>query len=229
MEEFNIMEFLKYYLNKLALVLVFVLIGLVGSYIYTFYMQVPVYRSQTSLVLTNNDSSNTTITQNDININKNLVSTYREIIKSRRILDDVIDNLDLEISYKELSGQVEVSSVNDTELILISVYNEDKVLAKAIADDIASVFKKEITDIYNIENVSIIDKALVSDDPYNVSVLKQFVIGAGLGLVLSSVIIVVLFYMDDTVKSEEDIERKLELSVLGAVPKYNKKKKKGDK
>lgn len=227
MEEFNIMEFLKYYLNKLAFVLIFILIGLVVSYFYTFYMQVPVYRSQTSLVLTNNDSSNTTITQNDININKNLVSTYREIIKSRRILDEVIDNLDLEIGYKELSSQVEVSSVNDTELILISVYNEDNVLAKAVADDIASVFKKEITDIYNIENVSIIDKALVSEDPYNVSVLKQFVIGAGVGFILSSIIIVVLFYMDDTVKTEEDIEKKLELSVLGAVPKY--KRKKGDK
>lgn len=227
MEEFNILEFLKYYWSKILFVLFFILIGFVGSYVYTFYMQVPVYRSQTSLVLTN-DNSNNTITQSDITLNKNLVSTYRQIIKSRRILDTVIENMDLYISYEELSSQIAVSSVDDTELILISVYDEDKTQAKKIADEIADVFKDEITDIYNIENVSIIDKALVSEDPYNVNVLKQFVLGGGAGFLISSIIITILFYMDDTVKTEEDIEKKLGLSVLGAVPKYRKRNK-GDK
>ena len=230
MEDFNILEFLKYYWSKFIIVLVFIIIGLVGSYIYTFHMQVPVYRSQTSLVLTKNDNSATTITQNDINLNKNLVSTYREIVKSRRILDEVIENLDLEITYSELNSQVEVNSVNDTELILISVYNEDNRLARKIANEIASVFKDEITEIYNIENVSIIDRALISNEPYNVNVLKQFVLGIGSGILLGSGLIVGLFYLDDSVKTEEDIENKLGLSVLGRVPKYkNKKNKKGGK
>ena len=230
MEDFNILEFLKYYWSKFIIVLVFIIIGLVGSYIYTCHMQVPVYRSQTSLVLTKNDNSATTITQNDINLNKNLVSTYREIVKSRRILDEVIENLDLEITYSELNSQVEVNSVNDTELILISVYNEDNRLARKIANEIASVFKDEITEIYNIENVSIIDRALISNEPYNVNVLKQFVLGIGSGILLGSGLIVGLFYLDDSVKTEEDIENKLGLSVLGRVPKYkNKKNKKGGK
>lgn len=224
MEEFNILEFLKYYWSKLIFVLLFVIVGLVGSYIYTFHMQVPIYRSQTSLVLTKTDNGNTTITQNDISLNKNLVSTYREIVKSRRILSEVIDNLELEISYADLTEQVEVSSVNDTELIVISVYNEDNTLARQIANEIARVFKTEITEIYNIENVSIIDKALVSKEPYNVNVLKQIVLGIGAGFLLGSCLIVVLFYMDDTVKTEEDIENKLGLSVLGRVPKYKNKK-----
>ena len=224
MEEFNILEFLKYYWSKLIFVLLFVIVGLVGSYIYTFHMQVPIYRSQTSLVLTKTDNGNTTITQNDISLNKNLVSTYREIVKSRRILSEVIDNLELEISYADLTEQVEVSSVNDTELIVISVYNEDNTLARQIANEIARVFKTEITEIYNIENVSIIDKALVSKEPYNVNVLKQIILGIGAGFLLGSCLIVVLFYMDDTVKTEEDIENKLGLSVLGRVPKYKNKK-----
>lgn len=227
MEEFNILEFLKYYLSKIIFVLLFILIGFVGSYVYTYYIQVPIYRSQTSLVLTKTNNGSTTITQNDITLNKNLVSTYREIIQSRRILDRVIKNLDLDIEYKELSKNVSVDSVNDTELILISVYNEDNNLAKQIADEIANVFKTEIIKIYNIENVSIIDKALVSKAPYNVNVIKQFVFGSGIGFVLGSLIILIKFYMDDTVKGEEDIEKKLGLSVLGRVPKY--KNKKGDK
>ena len=227
MEEFNILEFLKYYWSKIVVVLFFILVGFIGSYFYTFYMQVPVYRSQTSLVLAKTDNGNSTITQSDITLNKNLVSTYRQIIKSRRILDIVIENMDLDLSYGKLNSQVAVSSVDDTELILISVYDEDKTQAKKIADEIALVFKDEITKIYNIENVSIIDKALVSEKPYNVNVIKQFVLGGGLGFLISSIIITILFYMDDTVKTEEDIEKKLGLSVLGSVPKYRKRKKGG--
>lgn len=228
MEEFNVLEFLKYYFSKIIFILIFTFVGLVGGIFYTTLIQVPVYRSQTSLVLTKNDSS--TITQNDINLNKNLVSTYREIVKSRRILNMVIDNLDLDLTYEELKEQVQVSSVNDTELIVISVYNKDNTLAKQIADEIAKTFKTEIVEIYNIENVSIIDKALVSDAPSNVHKLKQYIIGAGSGFLLCSLIIVIRFYMDDTVKTEEDIENKLELPVLGMVPKYKtKKNKKGDK
>lgn len=226
MEEFNVVEFLKYYMGKFIFIILFIVMGLVGSYVYTYYIQVPIYRSQTSLVLTKTNGS-TTITQNDINLNKNLVSTYREIIQSRRILDKVIKNLDLDVDYKELAQNVSVDSVNDTELIVISVYNEDNKLAKKIADEIANVFKTEITTIYNIENVSIIDKALVSNTSYNVNVVKQFILGAGIGFVLSSLILLIRFYLDDTVKSEEDIEKKLGLSVLGRVPKY--KNKKGDK
>lgn len=224
MEEFNIFEFLKYYWSKILFVIIFVIIGLVGSYIYTFNTQVPIYESKTSLLLTKSSDSTTTITQNDVSLNKNLVSTYRQIIKSRRILDEVIKNMYLELSYEELSKQVEVSSVNDTELIVISVYNEDNNLAKYIADEIANVFKKEIVEIYNIENVSIIDSAIISDIPYNVHILKQFLIGGALGFVLSSAIILFFFYLDDTIKTEEDIERKIGLAVLGSVPKYIKKK-----
>ena len=228
MEEFNVLEFLKYYFSKIIFILIFTFVGLVGGIVYTTLIQVPVYRSQTSLVLTKNDSS--TITQNDINLNKNLVSTYREIVKSRRILNTVIDNLDLDLTYEELKEQVQVSSVNDTELIVISVYNKDNTLAKQIADEIAKTFKTEIVEIYNIENVSIIDKALVSDTPSNVHKLKQYIVGAGSGFLLCSLIIVIKFYMDDTVKTEEDIENKLKLPVLGMVPKYKtKKNKKGDK
>ena len=224
MGELDLFEFLHYYSNKVLFVLLFVVIGFIGSYIFTFSTQVPIYESKTSLVLTKNDNNNATITQNDITLNKNLVPTYREIIKSRRILEQVIDNMDINIDYETLTKNVEVSSIENTELIVISVYDEDARLAKSIADEIASVFKKEIVDIYSIENISIIDQAQISTKPYNVNVLKQFVIGCGLGFLISSLIVALFFYFDDTIKTEEDIEQKIGLPVLGSVPKYTKKK-----
>ncbi len=225
MEEFNISEFIKYYFSLIVMVILFIILGAVGSWYYTDYIQVPMYKSQTSLVLTRAGDSTGSITQNDISLNKNLVATYREIIKSRRILSNVISNLNLDITEKELSDKVSVTSSNDTELIVISVVDKDSKLARDIANEIAKVFKEEITTIYNIENISIVDVAIKAKDAYNVNPLKQYVIGVGSGFLIGSLIITVMFYFDDSIKKPEDIEEKVGLSVLSTVPKYKGKKK----
>lgn len=225
MEEFNISEFIKYYFSLIVIVILFIILGAVGSWYYTDYIQVPMYKSQTSLVLTRAGDSTGSITQNDISLNKNLVATYREIIKSRRILSNVISNLTLDITEKELSDKVSVTSSNDTELIIISVVDKDSKLARDIANEIAKVFKEEITTIYNIENISIVDVAIKAKDAYNVNPLKQYVIGVGSGFLIGSLIITVMFYFDDSIKKPEDIEEKVGLSVLSTVPKYKGKKK----
>ena len=225
MEEFNISEFIKYYFSLIVIVILFIILGAVGSWYYTDYIQVSMYKSQTSLVLTRAGDSTGSITQNDISLNKNLVATYREIIKSRRILSNVISNLNLDITEKELSDKVSVTSSNDTELIVISVVDKDSKLARDIANEIAKVFKEEITTIYNIENISIVDVAVKAKDAYNVNPLKQYVIGVGSGFLIGSLIITVMFYFDDSIKKPEDIEEKVGLSVLSTVPKYKGKKK----
>lgn len=228
MEEIDIKELLKYYLSKIIIVIIAVIIGILGSWYYTTNKQVPMYKSETSLVLTrSNDAA--TITQTDITMNKNLVSTYREIIKSRRILSKVIKKLKLDMTESELSSKVGVRSANETELIVISVKDEDSKLAMEVANEIANVFKDEIIEIYNIENISIVDKAIMAENPYNINLLKQYLIGFGLGFILGSSIVIMMFYFDDTIKSQEDIENKTELNVLASVPKYRTKKNKKKK
>jgi len=222
MEEFNISEFIKYYFSFIGLVIIFALFGAVGSWYYTDNMQVAMYKSQTSLVLTSTGE----ITQNDISVNKNLVSTYREIIKSRRILSQVIKNLKLKLNEVELSSKVSVTSTNDTELIVISVVDEDEELACNIANELAEVFIDDIPNIIPINNISLVDEAVVAEKPYNVNVVKQYVIGIGAGFLIGSLIVTIMFYFDDTIKKIEDIEEKVELSVLSTVPKYNNKKNK---
>ena len=224
MEEFNISEFFKYYVGKIAIVLLTTAIFFTGSIYYTAKMQVPMYKSEAKIVLTNQSAQ---ITQNDIVINKNLVSTYREIIKSRRILSQVIENLNLDLSIEKLNRKVKVSSANDTEMIIISVVDESKSLSRDIANEIAKIFKKEIVDIYKIENITIVDNAVDATTAYNVQPLKQYILGFGLGFIIGTGLIVLMFYFDDSIKSSEQIETKLGLSVLSQVPKYrgNKKRK----
>lgn len=223
MEEFNITEFLKYYMSKIIIVVLCVLLGMLSAWYYTVKVQVAMYKSETSIVLAN---QNTDITVNDVSLNKNLLPTYREIIKSRSILEKVISNLNLNLTVEKLNKKINVKSQNDAEIIIISVKDEDKKKAQTIANEIAKIFKEEITKYYQVENVSVLDNAVEAEKPYNIDVIKQYLLGFLAGFVVGSGIVTTIFYFDDTIKTSEDIETKIGLSVLSTVPRYKPKKKK---
>lgn len=228
MEEINIKDVLNYFKSKVSVIILITLIVAIAGCLYALLIQTPMYKSSTTLVLTRVDSneSTTTITQNDINLNKNLVSTYREIVKSRRIINQVISNLNLETNYELLSERISVESVQDTELIKITVNNETPKDAKRIADETASVFSKEIQELYQIKNINVVDEAELTTAPYNINVPKQMIIYLLIGLVLGFGIIFIMYYFDTTLKTVEEVETKIGLPVLGQIPLRNKGRKK---
>lgn len=126
------------------------------------------------------------------------------------------------MTVDELSQNITTSSVEDTEIIRITVNNEKKKMAAEIANEVADVFSDEIQDIYNLENVAIIDKAEVAKEPYNINYVKDNVIYLMIGVVLSFGVVFVMYYFDTTIKSSEIVEEKLGLTVIGIVPKESK-------
>ena len=221
MEEIDLKELLIFVKNKIGL-LITITVGvcLLGC-IYGLFIQKPMYESYTTVILSSNESSSA-INQADININKNLVSTYAEIVKSRRVLTQVIDELDLELTYEQLSSKISVSSVNDTEIIKISVNDENGIEAKNIANVTANYFVDEIADLYNMNNVDILDEAIETNKPYNINIPKQIIIYFMLGFILAAGILFVIYYFDRTVKSIEQVEQKIKLPILGSVQDMNK-------
>lgn len=217
MEEINLIEVFQYFKSKLVWILATILLVLIAGNSFYALTREPLYKSSTTIVLVNNSESST-YTQTDLTMNKNLVSTYTEIIKSRNVLGQVIKNLDLDMDYKDLYNQVSVSAVQDTEIIKVNVSDENSKRARDIANEIAEVFTKEIKDIYNLENVSIVDKAIMAEEPYNLTYTKDNVIFLAIGLVVSCGIIFMVYYFDTTIKSTDAIEEKLGLSVIGVVP-----------
>lgn len=227
MEEINLKDLFSYMLSKIFIIIIAIVLFLIGGIIYREWFKVPLYESYTTIVLTRVNSSTSTedgITQNDLNLNQRLVSTYREIIRSRRILDKVIKDLELDMTAEELMSRISVTNKEDTELIRISVVDEDSENAQNIVTRVSKVFADEIVRIYSIENISTIDYASASDAPYNINVLKETVISLLLGAFVGCAIVFVMFYFDTTVKSVEEIERKLELPILGSVPKSHSHK-----
>ena len=118
---------------------------------------------------------------------------------------------------------ISVENVNDTEIIKITVSSSEPKEAKVIANETAKIFQDEVKDIYNLENVSIVDKAILAKEPYNINIIKESVIYIALGMVLSCGVIFVIYYFDNTIKSIDQVEKRLGVPVIGTVPSVRKK------
>ncbi len=218
MEELNFEDLWEYFKSKIIIFSIIVFLCLLASILYTFVFQVPTYESTATMVLTMSNDTEGGITQNDLVINEKLVATYSEIMKSKRVLNQVTDNLDLDESYNQVGEYISVTNKSDTELINISVVHEDKSVAKDLANEIADVFMEEIVEIYSIENINVIDYADKSKNPNNVNVSLQIGLGAISGVGLSMLLIISLYFVDNTIKSVEEVERKTGMTIIGLVP-----------
>ncbi len=217
MEEIDLKELLSYFWNKKFIIIVFVIIALIGGFIYSNNVQKPLYKSYTTILLTKEEGS-TTITSNDISLNRNLVDTYREIIKSRNVLGKVITNLNLDYTVDDLMKRVTVENINDTEIIKISVVDTNEWKSMTIADEIAKVFNTEIVKLYSIQNIGVIDTAELPTKPYNINPIKTVMLTGAVGLVCGLGLVFLIFYFDTTIKNSEEIERKLGIAVIGTIP-----------
>lgn len=239
MEELDLKElFLLFWNKRLEIVLITVVLMIVGV-IYSYFLVTPLYKSSATIVLAQSSSSaeNEKITQTELNLNSNLVSTYSELIKSKTVLRQVVQNLGIQdLTEEDIKKNVSVSSVKDTELIEITVKNQDPNTAALIANEIANVFSDKIVEIYNINNIYPLDRAEADEEPCNVSHIKDIVIFAFIGLVIAFAYVLILNMLDTTVKAEEDIEKGIGLMVLSTIPDYDvelddkaNKRKKGGK
>lgn len=223
MEEIDLKELFEFIKKKIGLLItITVVICLLGC-IYGLFIQKPMYKSYTTIILGGNETTaSQTITQSDITLNKNLVDTYAEIVKSRRVLEQVISELDLEETYEESSNKISVSSVNNTEIIKITVADSNPIEAKNVANVTANFFSKEVVKLYNMNNVNVLDEANEANEPYNINIPKQVIIYFFIGIIIALSILFIIFYFDRTIKSVEQVEQKIKLPILGGVEEYKK-------
>lgn len=227
MEEINLKELFEYIKERILIIMIIMLVVLIAGCLYSVFLKTPMYSSQTSFVLVSDDgSASGGYSQADATLNKNLVATYSDLVKSNRVVDKVIRNLSLDYSVSRLKGHINVTNKTNTEIIYVTVEDTDRALAADIANELIKVFGEEIKDIYRLQNVSIVDKAVEADAPYNINIVKDMALYLIVGMVLACGLIFVIFYFDTTIKSAEEVEKKLGIPVLGIVPKVKYKDKK---
>jgi len=223
MEEIDISEVLLYFKSKVALIIGITLLIVILGNLYAMFLRVPVYKSSSTIVIASNDTNSANM-QADITVNQKLVGTYKEIVTSRSVVEQVIKDLDLKYSYEELSSNILVEAVQNTEVLKISVLDKNAEQAKKITSMLSEVFKEEVMEIYNLKNVKVLDSASTPTGADNVNFVKDEIIYFGLGMIASFMLVFIMFYFDKNIRSVEQVESRLGLPILGTIPVYGGKK-----
>lgn len=233
MDELNLKDIFNIFWTKKFEIILIIAIAIVIGFIYSYVLVKPEYKSTTSILLAKSNTAQAddgTITSSEITLNQNLVATYSDLIKTDKVLTQVINNLQINKTVEELQKNIQVSAKDDTEIIEISVTDADNEMARRIANEAAQVFITQIAqEYYNMDNVYVVDEARAESAPYNINHTKDLVIFAAAGFVIACIYVLIANMLDTTVKSKEDIEKKLGLTVLTSIPICDFKKAKGGK
>ena len=186
------------------------------------FIVTPKYTS-TARIMVINRQNNEAVTATDLTSSATLSNDYVEIVTSRSVMEQVIADLELNYTVEELTDKVKASIVTNTRMINISVTDPDPILAKEITDSISAVSSKKICQVMNIENmVSLVDEGSLPTDPSSPATMKDTVIAALIAVIITCVVIVIIGINDDRIKTKEDVEKNLGVSVLGVIPLFDR-------
>lgn len=223
MEEFDLKKFAKLAWAKKIFIVLIMIVSLGVGYFYSYTCVIPKYRSTTSFLLAQladekNEDGNTVA---DLSMTSTLIQPYISLLGSKRVVNKVIDNLGLNTSYSTVKSMMNITQENQA-MIVLTVSNENAELAETIAKELAKVFVEEAEEIFQIENVNIIDAAERAYYPYNINHAKDLIVFGMLGAFLSCGLVLLIYMLDTTVKEEEDLEE-VGLPILGTIPVFEKK------
>lgn len=220
METMELREYGRALKKRWWLIAGVVLITCILTAIYSFRFTTPVYQATTKLIVNKSDAGSELVQQinvSEINANIMLINTYKEIIRTSAIMDQVVErHPEFQLSAEQLMGRVMVSSVNDSQVMTLAIRDRSYEKAMNIVNAIALVFQESIPHIMKVDNVTILDKARAMQSPIPLGVNPMFNIAAALivSLMFAIGVCFLLEYLDDSIKSEQDVA-----SVIG-IPTY---------
>lgn len=218
-ETISLRELFAVLRKRLWLIVLITIIAATVSGVISFFVLTPVYQSKTQILVNQAKSDEQLYNTQAVQTNIQLINTYNDIITSPAILDKVIKELKLDESAQSLKGQIQVTSAEYSQVAQISVQDTSAKRATDIANTTASVFQKEVPKIMNVDNVSVLSKATLgeSSSPVKPQPLMNVVIAVVVGLMVGIGLSFLLEYLDNTLKTEQDIENILDLPVIGVV------------
>lgn len=219
-ETISLKELFETIKKRIIMIILISVLAVTASGLVSYFLLTPIYQSSTQLLVNQANRDQQTFNVNDVRTNLELINTYNVIIKSPIILDKVIDELQLTRSVSALNSQISVGSERNSQVVGITVQDPNPAMAVQIANTVASVFEREIVTIMNVDNVSVLSEAKLSANPTPVKPNPQLnmAIAFVVGIMTAVGLAFLLEFLDNTIKTEKDIEKHLGLSVIGAIP-----------
>ena len=216
MEEINLYDLMKHYVKFWALIAGFTIAGLAVGLTYNSYIQKPIYKSTSSLILIDGSVPS-------VSSKATTIRNYQELIKSRRVLEPVIKDLKLSQSYEQLVSNTETNNNKDTEVLTISVSTSNAKTSKDVVDATIASFKTQIKQLYNQDNTKVVDFANTPEQPTNIHKAMQLILTTLVGLIAS--LVVVFFIYDFNLSSTKRDKKPSKKLVRKSIKTATKRKK----
>ena len=206
--------------HLLELIFVTLAAALVG-FMASKFLMTPKYDSSALMIVNTRQDVNANVTSDQINSATKLVSTYSIIIKSDTVLQQVIYNLGLNLTYAQLNKRVTVAAVDDTQVMKITVQSDSPEWARQVCEQIITVAPDVIKEAVEAGSVKVISNPSLATEPVSPNIMKNTMLAAAVGFVLVIGIIVLQVLLDNKINTEEDVTKYLDMTVLGVIPQYD--------
>lgn len=221
----NLAEIGRYLLKRSWLILASGMVMALSLILSSMMLAKPSYESSTKIYILSNDDTNS-LTTSDMTVSSSLTKDYAEILTSRTVVDRVISKLQLNATFEDFVKKVDVSSSSsDTRILTITVTDNDPYEAKRLVDAFRDTAVDQITDVMGKDMVKVIENANYPDHRSSPSLKKSGLLGGIVGVFLCCVILLIVYMKNDTLRTQNDVERYLGITVLGMIPSDSKLKK----
>lgn len=223
-KDYNLKEIFNVLYKRIWVIICSAIILAVAAFFITDIMFLPQYDSSTRMYVVVRKDESTTITASELQLGSQVIKDYIILTSSKSVVEKVIQNLSLQTTYSNLVKSIKVTNPTDTRIIDIKVSYKDPLIAQKIADNLRDTASDFAKNIMNIDRISVVEKASLSSLPSSPNKTLNTQIGGLLGLLISISVILFLYFVDDRIKTSDDIEKYLGLSVLSVVPLRKSKK-----
>lgn len=219
-QEIDLIDLFKKVLKQWWLIVLLVVVCAASANYYTKNYITPTYMAKTTLFTGKEGGSIASISFADLQIGNQLVTDYRELIKTEEVLNRVKEELSLNTSTGVLKSKIGISIISDSRFIYITVVDPVPVMAAKIADTVSEILQEKAIEVIGAKNIQIVDYALVPTYPIGPNVRKNTMLAAMFGAALAIGVIFLGIMLRNTVEKEEDIELAIGVPVIGIIPKF---------
>ena len=224
MGEIDLLEVANVIWQKIWAVIMCFVIGAVLFGGYTKMMVTPQYTATSMIYILGRTTSISSI--DELQLSSALTADFTIMAKSRAVINGVIKEMDLNMTYDQLKNSVNITNPSDSHILQIEVTNPEPKLAKDISNTMANVVAENIASVMATDKPSIAEKAVTPGAPSSPNLMKNIAMGGLVGAALAVGLIVLGYVMDDTIKTEEDVRKYLQINTLASVSLEKKRRKK---